>query len=101
MENIFDFLNGEQEKKQTIDFIKFSREWITSTTIKGAPNYTTAVNALVRFIGKEELNINYQNFDRDRIVLYDDDKVYQTLLENGLFQEFSNSYLIEIQKGKE
>lgn len=50
---------------------------------------------------KEELNINYQNFDRDRIVLYDDDKVYQTLLENGLFQEFSNSYLIEIQKGKE
>ena len=55
LENIFDFLNGEQEKKQTIDFIKFSREWITSTTIKGAPNYTTAVNALVRFIGKEEL----------------------------------------------
>lgn len=63
MENIFDFLNGEQEKKQTIDFIKFSREWITSTTIKGAPNYTTAVNALVRFIGKEELNINLITLD--------------------------------------
>ena len=63
LENIFDFLNGEQEKKQTIDFIKFSREWITSTTIKGAPNYTTAVNALVRFIGKEELNINLITLD--------------------------------------
>ena len=50
---------------------------------------------------KEELNINYQNFDRDRMVLFDDEKVYQTLLENGLFQQFSNSYLIEIRKGKE
>ena len=53
-----DYLNGEQEKNQIIDFIKFSREWIASTTIKGAPNYTSAINALVRFIGKEELNVN-------------------------------------------
>ena len=53
-----DYLNGEREKQQTIDFIKFSREWIASTSIKGAPNYTTAVNALVRFVGKEELDIN-------------------------------------------
>ena len=50
-----DYLDGEHQKQQTIDFIKFSREWITSTPIKGAPNYTTAINALVRFIGKEEL----------------------------------------------
>ena len=53
-----DYLDGEHQKQQTIDFIKFSREWITSTTIKGAPNYTTAINALVRFIGKEELDVN-------------------------------------------
>lgn len=46
-----------------IDFIKFSREWIASTTIKGAPNYTTAINALVRFIGKEELDINLITLD--------------------------------------
>lgn len=58
LDDVMDYLNGEREKQQTIDFIKFSREWIASTSIKGAPNYTTAVNALVRFVGKEELDIN-------------------------------------------
>mgnify|MGYP001314778811 FL=1 len=63
LDEIIEFLNGEQEKQQTIDFIKFSREWIASATIKGAPNYTTAINALVRFIGKEELDINLITLD--------------------------------------
>ena len=63
LDEIVEFLNGEQEKQQTIDFIKFSREWIASTTIKGAPNYTTASNALVRVIGKEELDINLITLD--------------------------------------
>ena len=63
LDEIIEFLNGEQEKQQTIDFIKVSREWIASTTIKGAPNYTTAINALVRFVGKEELDINLITLD--------------------------------------
>ena len=63
LDEIIEFLNGEQEKQQTIDFIKFSREWIASTTIKGAPNYTTAIDALVRFVGKEELDINLITLD--------------------------------------
>ena len=63
LDEIIEFLNGEQEKQQTIDFIKFSREWIASTTIKGAPNYTTAINALVWFVGKEELDINLITLD--------------------------------------
>ena len=63
LDEIIEFLNGEQEMQQTIDFIKFSREWIASTTIKGAPNYTTAINALVRFVGKEELDINLITLD--------------------------------------
>ncbi|WP_455505365.1 phage integrase SAM-like domain-containing protein, partial [Coprobacter sp.] len=63
LDEIIEFLNGEQEKQQTIDFIKFSREWIAYTTIKGAPNYTTAINALVRFVGKEELDINLITLD--------------------------------------
>ena len=63
LDEIIEFLNGEQEKQQTIDFIKFSREWIASTTIKAAPTYTTAINALVRFVGKEELDINLITLD--------------------------------------
>ena len=63
IDEIMDYLNDEQQKQQTIDFIKFSREWIATTTIKGAPNYTTAINALVRFIGEESLNINLITLD--------------------------------------
>ena len=63
IEDIMNYLNGERQKQQTIDFIKFSREWIASTTIKGAPNYTSALNALVRFIGKEELDVNLITLD--------------------------------------
>ena len=63
IEDIMDYLNGERQRQQTIDFIKFSREWIASATIKGAPNYTSAINALIRFIGKEELNVNLITLD--------------------------------------
>lgn len=63
LEDVFEFLNGEQEKKQVIDFIKFSRDWTAAATIKGAPNYTTAINALIRFIGKEELDVNLITLD--------------------------------------
>lgn len=63
IEDIMDYLDGEHQKQQTIDFIKFSREWIASATIKGAPNYKTAINALVRFVGKEELDINLITLD--------------------------------------
>ena len=54
LDDVMDYLNGEHEKEQMVDFIKFSREWIASTSIKGAPNYTTAINALIRFVGKEK-----------------------------------------------
>ena len=57
VDDIVDMLNGEQAKSQKIDFIMFCREWIANAEIKGAPNYTTAVNALVRFVGKEELEV--------------------------------------------
>lgn len=57
---------------QIIDFIKFSREWIASSSIKGAPNYKTAINALVRFIGKEELDIKLitQDFRLQKLIFY-------------------------------
>ena len=63
LDEVMDYLDGERQRQQTIDFIKFSREWIASTTIKGAPNYTSALNALIRFIGKEELDVNLITLD--------------------------------------
>lgn len=52
LDDIIAHLKGEQMKSQEIDFIQFSREWISHTTIKGAENYTTTVNALVAFLGQ-------------------------------------------------
>lgn len=63
IDEVMEYLDCEQLKQQTIDFIKFSREWIASSTIKGAPNYATAINALVRFIGKETLDVNQITLD--------------------------------------
>ena len=61
LDDIIAHLKGERRKSQEIDFIQFSREWIAHTTIKGAENYTTALNAFVAFLGKEELNISQLN----------------------------------------
>lgn len=58
MDDIIALLKGEQRKSQEIDFIQFSREWIAYATIKGVENYTAAVNALVAFLGQEELKIS-------------------------------------------
>ena len=44
-------------KSQEIDFIQFSREWIAHATIKGAENYTSAINAFVQFLEKDKLII--------------------------------------------
>lgn len=58
LDDIVNYLNGEREKTQPIDFVLFSKEWLRSTNIKGAKNYMSAVNALIAYIGKEHLDIN-------------------------------------------
>ena len=57
MDEIIALLKGEQMKSQEIDFIQFSREWIAHATIKGAENYTSAINAFVQFLEKDKLII--------------------------------------------
>lgn len=63
IDDVMDYLDGEIQKQQPIDFIKFSREWIAHATIKGAINYTTALNALIRFTGEEKLDIKLMTQD--------------------------------------
>lgn len=43
---------------------------------------------------KGELKGNFQNFDRARMHLFNEEKVYDSLSDSGLFQEFSNSFLV-------
>lgn len=48
--------------------------------------------------GPGELNNNIWNFDRERLVLFDEGKVFDSLIESGLFPQFSNSYLVLLER---
>lgn len=43
---------------------------------------------------KGELKDNLRNFDGDRVVLFDETKVYDGLIENEMFPFYSNSFLV-------
>ena len=45
---------------------------------------------------KGELHDNIRNFDRNRLILMDETKVFDTILEDGEFPLFSNSYMVNI-----
>ena len=77
----------KDEAEKPIDFIAFSRKWITETTIKGKDNYNTALKSFIRFIGKEELDIKKITVDlleqyRDYIINVRAERV-KKMLEEG------------------
>lgn len=41
----------------------------------------------------EELKENRRNFDRNRLVLFEEDRAYEWILQSGMFPEFSNSFI--------
>ena len=49
--------------------------------------------------GKGELSNNMRNFDRDRMVLFDEKNAFDGIVEEGLFSLFANSYIAVIGKG--
>ena len=49
-------LLNKDEADKPIDFITFSKNWITTAPIKSKDTYTTGLNAFIRFIGKDELD---------------------------------------------
>ena len=77
----------KEEAEKPIDFIAFSKKWISETTIKGKDNYTTALNSFIRFLGKEELEIKKITVDlleqyRDNIIQVRKERV-KTLQAEG------------------
>lgn len=46
--------------------------------------------------GPGELHRNRGNYDRDRILVFEEDKVFDDVCRQGLFAQFSNSYLVEL-----
>lgn len=49
---------------------------------------------------KGGLTENFLNFDRPRVQLFQEPAVYDTLIESGLYPEFSNSFLVIVEKKK-
>lgn len=45
---------------------------------------------------KGELNTNLRNFEGERLVLFDEEKVYDQLIRDGRFPEFANTYLMVV-----
>ena len=48
-------LTSREESDKPVDFIQFAKEWIANSTLKGAANYTSALNSLIRFNKSEKL----------------------------------------------
>lgn len=48
-------LTSREESDKPVDFIQFAKEWIAHSTLKGAANYTSALNSLIRFNKSEKL----------------------------------------------
>lgn len=44
--------------------------------------------------GRGELSNNFRNFDRDRMLLFDEKSAFDGIVEEGLFSVFANSYLV-------
>lgn len=47
---------------------------------------------------KGELNKNIWNFDRERLLLFDEEKVFDSLIDSRLFPLYSNSYLAILER---
>ena len=49
--------------------------------------------------GRGELSNNMRNFDRDRMVLFDEKNAFDGVVEDGMFSMFSNSYIAVLGSG--
>lgn len=64
------------------------------------PDYKFAVSIYSdkRLPKKGELDNNIRDFEGDRYLLFDEKKVFDTILDEGLFSLYSNSYLVVIDR---
>lgn len=60
------------------------------------PDYKFATNIYSdKYLPKKgELSNNLRNFDRERILLFDETQVFDEIIEENMFPTFSNSYLL-------
>lgn len=114
LEQLFSILRFEDQKKKGVDYISFSRNWISTSSLKSKGDYTTALNSFISYLGKDDIDIReitlstiqgYQNYlnekrvertanlekEGKRIPSYRCHSLYLTLLKR-LFNEAMNQY---------
>ena len=77
----------KDEAEKPIDFIAFSKNWIATSSSRSRDIYTTGLNAFIKFVGKEELDIknitvNLLEHYRDYIINVRANRV-RRLIEEG------------------
>lgn len=82
----------KQELEKKLDKVKFKN----IEFYYPYPDYKFAISIYSDdFLPKKgELTNNERNFDNDRVVLFDEGKAFDNIIENNLFPVFSNSYII-------
>lgn len=65
------------------------------------PDYKLPTNIYSdSYLPKEgELNNNMRNFDKERMIIFDETRVYNMIIKEGMFPVYSNSYLVVLEKG--
>ncbi len=65
------------------------------------PDYKLPTNIYSdSYLPKEgELNNNMRNFDKERMIIFDETRVYNMIIKEELFPVYSNSYLVVLEKG--
>lgn len=56
-------LLNKEEADKPIDFIAFCKEWLSNTHIRSKSIYSNSLNAFIRFLGKDELEIKKLTVD--------------------------------------
>lgn len=61
--------------------------------------FPTAVYSDEYLPGKGDLTLNLRNFDRDRMLLFDETPAFNGIVEDDLFSVFSNSFMVVLGDG--
>ena len=61
LDGIVNFLLNKDKINERIDFIQFAKSWIEQSHIKGKNNYATTINSIIRYNGKDELDMKFIN----------------------------------------
>lgn len=102
----FDGIEGYSEDEKVRTFSRDRLIWmLEQAEMKGEFYYPYPDYKLPHTIysdrylpSKGELNTNIRNFDADRLVTFNEEKVFDSLIDDGIFANFSNSFAIIASK---